>query len=323
MRLFPQSDPIEISGVSIISNNPDKFFSRFDADYEAINSNPEGRDQSGVSDVCDIEFGTIVNHTGKSDADDPGIYGDMETKQFIDKLLERELTGAETRSKSEDDPATGDLAADESALREEKGVRETEESEDSPVIRLEAYDWVQCVVSTVIVVILIFFFGARQISVDGVSMMDTLHHTDRLLVTTLYGQPDSGDIIILHTESFQSPLVKRVIATAGQTLEFDFDLNRVKVDGEYIDESYIRGGTMHGTWIDWDQTEYLNEAGQLVVPDGYVFVMGDNRNNSLDSRKSNVGFVDTRNIVGIVRLIVIPGADEYGSRDWSRFGFVK
>jgi len=313
-----------------ISGSSDKFFKWSDDDGDlTARSNTDlthsRKTGSSEKDPFDIKFGSIDSLDDAEETVDPGIYGDIESKRYIDSLIERQIRESPYSSGTSVAPAQPAASAQAGSEKTDKKADNEEsdgESDEKPVLRLEAYDWVQCVVSTVIVVILLFFFAARQISVDGYSMLDTLHHNDRLLVTSEYGEPEPGNIIILHTESFQAPLVKRVIAVAGQTLDFNTDLNRVEVDGVLIDEPYIRNGTMNGSWIDWDTSEYLNEEGKIVIPDGYVFAMGDNRNASADSRKSNVGFVDTRNIVGVVRLIVIPGADEYGSRDWSRFGIV-
>jgi len=182
--------------------------------------------------------------------------------------------------------------------------------------RLELYDWVQCIVSTIIIVMLLFFFVGRQISIDGPSMMQTLHDTDRVLITQQYTEPKNGDIVIIHTVAYGStPIVKRVIAVAGQTIDYDYETNTVLVDGVAISEPYVNNPPMNH-WIE-------DADGQLVVPEGFVFVMGDNRNNSTDSRSSDIGFVDTRNIVGTVHFNIFPAKNSSGAREWSRFGIIK
>ena len=194
------------------------------------------------------------------------------------------------------------------------GKTENTEQDGRPgKIRMELYDWLQCVVSAVICGIFIFVFIGRTIGVEGDSMRQTLHWNDRIIMSNLFYTPKNGDIIVFRAPSEVfggTPLVKRVIAVAGQTIDINFDTGDVYVDGVLLDEPYINEPT----------TNRLNFQGPEVVPDGYVFVMGDNRNHSSDSRDSRVGMVDTRYILGKVLFIAIPGQDDYAPRDWSRFG---
>ena len=180
--------------------------------------------------------------------------------------------------------------------------------------RMELYDWMQCVVSAILFGIFIFVFIGRTIGVEGESMMQTLHWNDRVIVSNLFYTPKNGDIIIFRaSDSFgDTPLVKRVIAVAGQTIDINFDTGQVFVDGELLNEPYINMQTHRR----------LNFTGPYTVPEGCVFVMGDNRDNSTDSRDSRVGPVDTRKIIGKVLFLLIPGSDRTTPRDWSRFGAV-
>ena len=173
------------------------------------------------------------------------------------------------------------------------------------------YDWIQCLVCAVVVGILVFIFIGRVITVDGSSMYSTLLNGDKMLAVDLFYKPENGDIVICRSSYYDKPLVKRVIATEGQTIEIDFDRGIVYVDGEVLDEPYINEPT------------YIDEgfSGKATVPEGCVFVMGDNRNDSNDSRKPEIGFIDEREIMGKVLLILIP-ASENGGIDWSRFGSV-
>jgi signal peptidase I len=183
----------------------------------------------------------------------------------------------------------------------------------SEVMRLEILDWIQCVVSTLVAVIIIFIFVGREIGVDGHSMNNTLHHMDKVLITDVFYKPKYGDIVIIHVDKYDEvPLVKRVIATAGQTVDIDFDAHTVTVDGTVLNEPYIREPT----------SRPIDFIGPVTVPEGCIFVMGDNRNASNDSRDAQVGFIDTRNVLGKVHLIALPGKDDYGVRDWSRIGSV-
>jgi len=179
-------------------------------------------------------------------------------------------------------------------------------------VRMELYDWLQCIVTAIICGVLIFVFIGRTISVDGRSMMQTLQHSDRVIMSNLNYTPSNGDIIVFQapSDTFDYPLVKRVIATAGQTVDIDFDSGDVFVNGVLTDEPYINTLT----------TSQHDFREPVTIPRGYVFVMGDNRNSSTDSRDNIVGLVDTRYILGKVLFILIPGIDDFGHRDWSRFG---
>jgi signal peptidase I len=179
-------------------------------------------------------------------------------------------------------------------------------------MRMELYDWLQCIVTAIICGILIFVFIGRTIGVEGSSMMRTLHHKDRVIISNLFYTPGNGDIIVFESpsEQFEHPLVKRVIAIEGQIVNIDFETGSVYVDDVIIDEPYI--STVTTSRYDFNEPVY--------VPSGYVFVLGDNRGGSTDSRDNNVGLVDTRYILGKVLFILVPGVGESGSRDWNRIG---
>jgi signal peptidase I len=163
--------------------------------------------------------------------------------------------------------------------------------------RSEVYDWIQCVVVALVFCVLLFSFFVRLVDVIGSSMYPTLENADKMLVSDLFYTPKQGDIIVFQKESFmEEPLVKRIIAVAGQTVDIDFDTGTVYVDGQAIDEPYIAEPT--NTQLDF--------YGPVTVPDGCVFVMGDNRNHSNDSRDDRIGFVDVRSIMGKVYLTVYP-----------------
>ena len=180
-----------------------------------------------------------------------------------------------------------------------------------------AYEWVQALVCSVLTVVLIFTFAVRIVRVSGESMRETLQDQDMLVVLNnwLCGGYEQGDIVILQRDDFYGgePIVKRVIATEGQTVDIDFDAGVVYVDGTALEEPYTR----EPTWTQ-EGTEF-----PLTVPEGCVFVMGDNRNDSDDSRDSALGPVDTRCVLGRALMLAVPGPTaDTEQRDWSRVGIL-
>ena len=192
-----------------------------------------------------------------------------------------------------------------------------EEQEKKVIPGRDLYEWVQSLVGSVLVVVAIFTFGIRMLGVDGHSMLNTLQHDDRLLVVSpiFYHDYQYGDIVILRkTGVFDNdPIVKRVIAVGGQTVDIDFDAGVVYVDGEALEEDYIREPTYTA-----EGTEF-----PLTVPEGSIFVMGDNRNGSSDSRDYRLGTVDTRYVIGKAAFLIFPGPDyDTEKRDFSRIGVI-
>ena len=192
-----------------------------------------------------------------------------------------------------------------------------EEQEKKVIPGRDLYEWVQSLVGSVLVVVAIFTFGIRMLGVDGHSMLNTLQHDDRLLVVNpiFYHDYQYGDIVILRKNGVfdNDPIVKRVIAVGGQTVDIDFDAGVVYVDGEALEEDYIREPTYTA-----EGTEF-----PLTVPEGSIFVMGDNRNGSSDSRDYRLGTVDTRYVIGKAAFLIFPGPDyDTEKRDFSRIGVI-
>ncbi len=160
----------------------------------------------------------------------------------------------------------------------------------------KVYDLIEVVAIAFAFVILIFTFVAKLNTVDGSSMYPTLQHGERLIVSNLFYTPENGDIVVVQEQNgyFKGPIVKRIIAKGGQTVKFDFDTWRVWVDGELLEEDYIN--RKMGVAMKRDGCPE-----ELTVPEGYLFVMGDNRNDSTDSRNMYiVGFVSEDEVMGKV-----------------------
>ncbi len=144
----------------------------------------------------------------------------------------------------------------------------------------------------------IFTFIIRDANVVGNSMLDTLHSDDKILMTNFMYKPKCGDIVAINAENqIEKRIIKRVIATEGQTLVVDYSKNAVYVDGIQIDEPYVSSITREPS--NPLQIPY-------VIPEGYIFVMGDNRIISLDSRDKSIGLVSVNDVIGKAQFIVYP-----------------
>lgn len=168
--------------------------------------------------------------------------------------------------------------------------------------------------SGILLLLLLLF---RVVIVSGPSMNDTLLNGDYLLLlnNVFYGEPKQGDIVVASKDSFKDgePIIKRVIATEGQEVDIDFDAGIVYVDGVALEEDYTLTPTNLKEGMEFP----------LVVEDGCLFVMGDNRNKSKDSRNPEIGLIDCREVLGKAVLLLFPGADEFTkAREFSRIGAI-
>lgn len=148
------------------------------------------------------------------------------------------------------------------------------------------FDLVEVAVFALVMVAVLFAFFIRIVGVDGRSMNDTLADGDHLILSKAFYTPERGDIVVVTREG-NTPLIKRVIAIEGDTIEIDLQTHEVILNGEVLEEPYVH----------YDNLPY-DMKGPVTVPEGHVFVMGDHRDNSHDSRKADIGCVDVDNIVG-------------------------
>ena len=163
----------------------------------------------------------------------------------------------------------------------------------------ELYMNVRVLVSMMAVFVMVFTFVARIIVVSGPSMESTLWGGDLILVWGLGYTPKQGDVVVLTQESYQEDsIVKRVIATGGQRVDIDYGANAVRVDGELLEEDYIKEQMF--------VPGYGEGINHVTVPEGCLFVMGDNRNESADSRYPDIGIVDTRCVIGRGVAVMFP-----------------
>ncbi len=235
-------------------------------------------------------------------------------EEISDGAIAAEVSTEQTAEQGEDLSCSGEgaKAEDDGGANCRNPETETEgtgESDSKKAVKLsgmqKVYEYFEMIIVSIAFIFILFAFVTRVAVVEGDSMLDTLQDGNKLIVWELFYTPSQGDIIVCQSEyQFREALVKRVIATEGQTVRIDGDGWKVYVDGELLEEKdYVRhidGLKMgEGNWID----------GEITVPKGKVFVMGDNRSESLDSRYSSVGLIDEDWIMGKVVFRISPFAD--------------
>ena len=175
-------------------------------------------------------------------------------------------------------------------------------------IKTEVFDWLEAICVSIVGVILVFSLLFRSTLVEGSSMLPTLVNLDRvIIVNPVISKVDQGDIVVVtQPNNISQPLIKRVIATEGQTIDINFSTGDVFVDGVLLEESYIREKI--------NEEPYNSVIFPFTVSEGCVFVMGDNRNESFDSRNAGIGEIDTRYIMGEAVFRIFP---------FDSFGFIE
>ena len=167
--------------------------------------------------------------------------------------------------------------------------------------------------SAIVTIMIIFTFVFRVVGVVGSSMVPTLHDNDWLIVSAFDSKPQYGQVIIITQPNyFDEPIVKRIIATENQKVDINFQTGEVYVDDKKLNEPYINNLTINNEGIQFP----------LVVPEGHVFVMGDNRQGSTDSRSDKIGFIDENYIMGVVKYKIFSMDETTGKmkinspKDW-------
>lgn len=213
---------------------------------------------------------------------------------------------------------------DENKMPEETAENPAEESEEKPEKNAIAdiYSLMHDLIYILAAITVVFVFFMRIVRVDGSSMVPTLEHKDYIALQSnvIMGELETGDIIVARKQSFREgePIVKRVIATEGDTVDISYDadgVGTVYVNGVALEETYINEpmSAPH-----YDQLSF-----PLTVADNCVFVMGDNRNHSADSRYVQIGQINRSQILGKVLAVLLPGTGEDGqARDYGRIGAV-
>ena len=202
------------------------------------------------------------------------------------------------------------------ALEPEEVQAEEEKEKRAERLENSAYDWAKCLISAVVGVVLLFTFGVRLIGVNGPSMQDTLYTGDRILVlNAMFCDFQAGDVVVVnaYNAELDETLVKRIVAVGGQTVDIDFAAGVVYVDGVALDEPYVK------------ELTYTTEGTEfpLTLAEDEVFIMGDNRNHSTDSRSYRLGPVNVGYLQGKALILVVPGkTPDTNRRDWGRIGLI-
>lgn len=166
-------------------------------------------------------------------------------------------------------------------------------------LKENCFEWVEALISSLIIVVILFTLFFRIVNVSGPSMLPTLKSGDRVILSGWVYHPRHNDVVVItHTAKLTEPIIKRVIALENEVVDINFHTGAISVNGKQLPESvYLKNG------ITKQRSDYTFP---LTVPKGHVFVLGDNRSVSNDSRFSDIGMIDERYILGKAECIVFP-----------------
>lgn len=205
------------------------------------------------------------------------------------------------------------VIANNDASESQESEEEQEKSQQS--IQKTILSYLHDIAFGMVAILLLFMIVFRVVVVSGPSMQQTLQHGDCLVLlnSVFYREPKAGDIVVATKSSYKDgePIIKRVIATEGQVVDINFEKGIVYVDGVALVEPYVNTPT----------NLYEGVSFPLTVKENCVFVMGDNRNDSKDSRSVEIGQIDRRELLGKALFLVLPGVTEsVGEREFDRIG---
>ena len=174
-------------------------------------------------------------------------------------------------------------------------------------VKKELFEWLEILVSAVIILVILFSFVFKVVTISGPSMQNTLFNGEKVIISNIGFTPSHGDIVVIsrnannitNPSDANTPIIKRVIATEGQVVDINYQTGKVLVDGVELEEDYTKTPTTLRGTVDFP----------VVVPEGCIFVLGDNRNNSTDSRNTSIGdngMIDTRHVLGKALFRIFP-----------------
>ncbi len=200
---------------------------------------------------------------------------------------------------SNNDERIVDIVTEETVTEIKQDTKKSEKKKGG--FHLSVYDMVSIIMSSFIIIAFVFTFAFRLVGVEGESMTNTLQDNDWLLTVNKESYERGDIVVITEPNYFDEPLIKRVIAKGGETVDIDFSTSTVYVDGVALKEPYTREDFILPKF---DDIEF-----PYTVPEGHIFCMGDNRNGSTDSRSNLIGPLDERYVLGKAVIRILPFGD--------------